>query len=107
MEQSAVRNPWSKMTIRSDMLADSQERDSEERNRWRRTDRRTVRGGRSSIRLVVSSSLREPANRSGKALVSLAALLRGAVNAVMHDDNALVFSTSIESRSAGRELTIS
>ena len=32
-EHSAVRKPWSKMTIRSDVLAIFQERDSKERYR--------------------------------------------------------------------------
>jgi hypothetical protein len=92
------------MTIRSDVLAIFQELDSSERYRRQRTDCRSVRGGRRSIRLAVSPSLLA-SRRTGAALTNLAALLRGAANAVLHHDKAVVLSTPIEPRSAGRELT--
>jgi hypothetical protein len=62
-----------------------------------------VRGGRRSIKLAVSSSLLA-SSRIGAALTSLAALLRGAANVVLHHDEA--GALSIEPPSAGRELAI-
>jgi hypothetical protein len=63
-----------------------------------------VRGGKRSIRFAVSSSFRI-LRRTGTTLTNLAALLRGAVNAVAHRAKDPVLSTWIGPRSAGRELT--
>src|SRR6185437_7857377 len=93
------------MTIRSDVLAIFQELDSNERYRRQRTDCKSVRGGRRSIKLLVSSSLRAP-RRMDATLTSLAALLKVAANAAL-DNKARVLLTCPEPLSAGLELTIS